>query len=45
MFVHYLQGFATYLVFDLVLVELAREAFRFHYETHDILAFKLVCEV
>ena len=43
--VHCLQGSVTYLLFDLVLLELAREAFGLHYDIHDILAFILVWEV
>ena len=42
---HRLQGSAAYLVFELVLLELAREAFSLHYEIHDIQAFMLVGEV
>ena len=42
---HYLQGSVTYLICDLVLRELAREALGLHYEVHDLLAFILVCEV
>ena len=43
--VHCLQGSVTYLLFDLVLLELAREAFGLHYEMHDMQALILVGEV